>query len=48
VWKKTLKLQFSSVSAEASCFESMFSIPSSTINLLKVSSSKGLVKISAS
>ncbi|GKE87241.1 hypothetical protein Tco_1564716, partial [Tanacetum coccineum] len=47
-WKKTLKLQFSSVSAEASGFESMFNIPSSTINLLKVGSSRGLVKISAS
>ncbi|GJW75938.1 hypothetical protein Tco_0135308 [Tanacetum coccineum] len=32
---KSLKLQFSSVSTEVSGFESMFSIPSSTINLLK-------------
>nr|GEZ76850.1 retrovirus-related Pol polyprotein from transposon TNT 1-94 [Tanacetum cinerariifolium] len=32
--------------AEASDFESMFSIPSSTTNLLKVGSSRGLVKIS--
>ncbi|GJT58972.1 hypothetical protein Tco_1002505 [Tanacetum coccineum] len=39
---KALKLQFSSVSTEASGFESMFSIPSSTINLLKVGSSRGL------
>ncbi|GJS29710.1 hypothetical protein Tco_0490330 [Tanacetum coccineum] len=39
---KELKLQFSSGSAEASGFESMFSIPSSTINLLKVGSSRGL------
>ncbi|GJU63873.1 hypothetical protein Tco_1245708, partial [Tanacetum coccineum] len=46
--KKALKLQFSSVSAEASGFESMFSIPSSPINLLKVGSSRGLVKISSS
>ncbi|GKA59748.1 hypothetical protein Tco_0759061 [Tanacetum coccineum] len=37
---KSLKLQFSSGSAEASGFESMFSIPSSTINLLKVGSSR--------
>ncbi|GKE19449.1 hypothetical protein Tco_1427026, partial [Tanacetum coccineum] len=43
---KALKLQFSSVSTEALGFESMFSIPSSTINLLKVGSSRGLVKIS--
>ncbi|GJR27837.1 hypothetical protein Tco_1104069 [Tanacetum coccineum] len=35
-------------STEGSGFESMFSIPSSTINLLKVVSSRGLVKISAS
>ncbi|GKA17724.1 hypothetical protein Tco_0697561 [Tanacetum coccineum] len=45
-WMKALKLQFSLVSTEASGFESMFSIPSSTINLLKVCSSRGLVKIS--
>ncbi|GJZ03463.1 hypothetical protein Tco_0536738 [Tanacetum coccineum] len=47
-WMKALKLQFSSVSIEALGFESMFNIPSSTINLLKVGSSRGLVKISAS
>nr|GEV11693.1 hypothetical protein [Tanacetum cinerariifolium]GEV39689.1 hypothetical protein [Tanacetum cinerariifolium] len=35
-------------SAEASSLESMFIIPSSTINLLKVGSSRGLVKISGS
>ncbi|GJT43884.1 hypothetical protein Tco_0952599 [Tanacetum coccineum] len=45
---KALKLQFSSVSTEASGFESMFSIPSSTINLLKVGSSRGLDKIDES
>ncbi|GJU82136.1 hypothetical protein Tco_1284501 [Tanacetum coccineum] len=39
---KALKLQFSSVSTEALGFKSMFSIPSSTINLLKVGSSRGL------
>ncbi|GJZ28524.1 hypothetical protein Tco_0573171 [Tanacetum coccineum] len=46
-WMKVLKLQFSSISTEASGFESMFSIPSSTINLSKVGSSRGLLKISA-
>ncbi|GJV17600.1 hypothetical protein Tco_1362923 [Tanacetum coccineum] len=45
---KALKLQFSSVSTEASGYESMFSIPTLTINLLNVGSSRGLVKISAS
>ncbi|GJY31868.1 hypothetical protein Tco_0415363 [Tanacetum coccineum] len=44
---KSLKLQFSSDSTEASGLESMFSIPNSTIILLKVGSSRGL-KISAS
>ncbi|GJX82735.1 ribonuclease H-like domain-containing protein [Tanacetum coccineum] len=43
-WMKALKLQFSSVSTEASGFESMFNIPSSIINLLKVGSSRGLCK----
>ncbi|GJW37884.1 DNA helicase [Tanacetum coccineum] len=45
---KALNLQFSSVSIEASGFKSMFRIPSSKINLLKVGSSRGLVKISTS
>ncbi|GJY11063.1 putative reverse transcriptase domain-containing protein [Tanacetum coccineum] len=45
---KSLKVQFSSDSTKASGFESMFSIPSSTINLLKVGSCRGLVKISTS
>ncbi|GJS62489.1 hypothetical protein Tco_0657273 [Tanacetum coccineum] len=46
-----LNRQFSSLmafSSEGSGFESMFSIPSSTINFLKVGSFRGLVKISAS
>ncbi|GKB32118.1 hypothetical protein Tco_0871519 [Tanacetum coccineum] len=42
------KLKFASVSNKGSGFGSMFSIPSSTINLLNVASSRGLVKISAS
>nr|GEW50519.1 hypothetical protein [Tanacetum cinerariifolium] len=41
---KSMKLQFSLGSTKALGFESMFSIPSSTINLLKVSSSRGLCK----
>ncbi|GJY95933.1 hypothetical protein Tco_0512294 [Tanacetum coccineum] len=47
-WIKALNLQFSSVSTKASGFESMFSIPSSLINLLKDDLSRGLMKISAS
>ncbi|GJR60465.1 hypothetical protein Tco_1502627 [Tanacetum coccineum] len=47
-WIKALNLQFSSVSTEASGFESMFSIPSSSINILKDGLSKRLMKISAS
>ncbi|GJU55686.1 putative reverse transcriptase domain-containing protein [Tanacetum coccineum] len=45
---KALNLQFSSVSTEALGFESMFSIPSSSINLLKDGLSRRLMRISSS